>query len=88
MNRRQFLKSTSGLGVALTLPSLRAHSLGGQSLPADITSMSASRLSEAIREQRVRCSEVMQAYRERIHRYNPVYNAIVSMVDDKHVADR
>jgi amidase len=26
--------------------------------------------------------EVMQAYLERIHRYNPVYNAIVSNVDD------
>ena len=51
-------------------------------MPADITSMSASRLSEAIREQRVRCAEVMQAYLQRIHRYNPVYNAIVSMVDD------
>jgi amidase len=51
-------------------------------LPADITELSASRLSAAIRQRHVSCVEVMQAYLERIHRYNPVYNAIVSMVDD------
>ena len=51
-------------------------------LPTDITSMTASWLSEAIREKRVSCVEVMQAYLERIHRYNPVYNAIVSFADD------
>jgi amidase len=44
--------------------------------------MSASQLSVAIRERQVSCVEVMQAYLERIHRYNPVYNAIVSIVDD------
>ena len=81
-NRRQFLKRTSGLGMALTLSARRAHPIGGQSLPADITSMSASLLSKAIRERKVRCLEVMQTYLEKIHRYNPVYNAIVSMVDD------
>ncbi|MBI9083016.1 MAG: hypothetical protein JEZ11_05415 [Desulfobacterales bacterium] len=47
-----------------------------------ITGMSASQLSAAIRERRVSCVEVMQAYLERIHRYNPVYNAIVSMAED------
>ena len=51
-------------------------------LPTDITSMTASQLSEAIREKRVSCVEVMQAYLERIHRYNPVYNAIVSLAGD------
>jgi amidase len=44
--------------------------------------MSASRLSAAIRARHVSCVEVMRAYLERIHRYNPVYNAIVSMVAD------
>jgi amidase len=53
-----------------------------QELPADITSLSASQLSSAIRARQVSCVEVMQGYLERIHRYNPVYNAIVSMVDD------
>lgn len=48
----------------------------------EITSLSASRLSRAIRRRDVACEEVMQAYLERIHRYNPVYNAIVSLVDD------
>ena len=48
----------------------------------EITSMSASSLSGAIQRREVACEEVMQAYLQRIHRYNPVYNAIVSLVDD------
>ena len=44
--------------------------------------MSASQLSAAIRARQVACVDAMQAYLARIHRYNPVYNAIVSMVDD------
>jgi len=51
-------------------------------MPAEITSMSASQLSAAIRERQVSCVETMQAYLERILCFNPVYNAIVSMVDD------
>lgn len=70
LNRRQFLESTSGLGAALALPLLRTGTLLAQELPAEITSMSASQLSAAIREGQVRCVEVMQAYLERIHRCN------------------
>ncbi|MBT4519086.1 MAG: amidase [Halieaceae bacterium] len=66
--------------MALTLP--RASKLRAQELPTQITSMSASELSEAIRHREVSCAEVMRAYLQRIHRYNPIYNAIVSMVDD------
>jgi amidase len=44
--------------------------------------MSASALSAAIRQRHVSCREVMQAYLARIHRYNPVYNAIVSLRDE------
>jgi amidase len=51
-------------------------------LPADITDLSASNLSAAIRQRHVTCVEVMQAYLQRIHRYNPSYTAIVSMLDD------
>lgn len=51
-------------------------------LPAEITAMSASLLSAAIRQRLVSCREVMQAYLERIHRYNPTYNAIVSLLPD------
>jgi amidase len=43
--------------------------------------MSASELSVAIRQRRVACRDVMQAYLSRIERYNPVYNAVVSMLD-------
>ena len=57
-------------------------------LPADPTDMSASVLSAAIRQREITCVEVMQAYLERIHRYNPVYNAIVAMVDDNELIRR
>ena len=82
LNRRQFLSGTSCFGAVLTLPLLRTSTVLAQDLPADITSMSASRLSEAIRARHVSCVAVMQAYLDRIHRYNPVYNAVISMVDE------
>ena len=81
-SRRQFIKGSAGLGVALALPLTWSSETKGQGLPTDITSMTASQLSAAIRARQVSCVEVMRAYLERIHRYNPVYNAIVSMLDD------
>ncbi len=51
-------------------------------LPTEITALSASQLSDAIRAGQVSCVETMQAYLERIHRLNPVHNAIISMLDD------
>ena len=81
MKRREFIAGTTALGAVLILPQRQAK-LFAASLPADLTSLSASDLSTAIRQREVSCVEVMQAYLERIHRYNPVYNAIVSIVDD------
>ena len=78
MDRRQFLGGASSVGVALSLPA----KLEASEIPADITDLSASGLSAAIREQQVSCVEVMRAYLDRIHRYNPVYNAVVSMLND------
>lgn len=80
MDRRDFLKKSTVLGLALASPATRSLEL--KALAEEITSMSASSLSRAIRRQEVACEEVMQAYLQRIHRYNPVYNAIVSLVDD------
>ena len=57
-------------------------SVKAEPMADEITSISASRLSQAIKSRNVSCVEVMQAYLERIHRYNPLYNAIVSLVDD------
>jgi amidase len=79
MDRRKFLAGTGGLGV---LMAIGTRKLAASELPSDLTDMSASVLSAAIDQRHVSCVEVMQAYLERIHRYNPVYNAIVSMVDD------
>lgn len=88
INRRQFLSSTASLGVVLSIPATTGCSTAAGAvtknqtpLPADITELTASQLSLAIKQRRVSCAEVMQAYLNRIQRYNPVYNAIVSMPD-------
>jgi amidase len=80
-NRRRIAENTAALSAA-TLPFFRPGTPSAQEVPAEITSMNASQLSAAIQARRVSCVEVMQAYLERIYRYNPVYNAIVSMVED------
>jgi len=54
----------------------------GAYLPSAITALSAAQLSAAIRARQVSCVETMQACLERIHRLNPVYNAVVSLLDD------
>ena len=77
MDRRQFLSTASQAAVALSLPA----GIAASDLPADLTELPASQLSAAIRERLVSCAEVMRACLERIDRYNPVYNAIVSRVD-------
>jgi amidase len=82
MDRREFMVGASGLGIAMALSATSSGKARASDLPGDITDMSATRLSLAIRQREVSCVEVMQAYLARIHRYNPVYNAIVSMVED------
>jgi len=72
------VRNSLGFGASTLLP----MNLLASELPADLTELSASALSTAIRQREVSCVEVMQAYLSRIHRYNPVYNAIVSLVDD------
>ncbi len=72
LNRRHFLKNTAALSAAFSVPFFRTGATSAQELPADITDMNASQLSAAIRARRVSCVEVMQAYLERIHQYNPV----------------
>jgi len=83
MNRREFLGGASLAGAVASVPLIRARSVFASDLPSDLTDMSASVLSAAIKQRHVTCKEVMQAYLERIHRYNPVYNAIVSLRDDQ-----
>lgn len=82
MNRRKFFKGAAATSLLLSMPFGYSRGLFAGNLPADLTNLSASDLSVAIREKQVSCVEVMKAYLKRIHRYNPVYNAIVSMVDD------
>jgi amidase len=82
MDRREFMGSSSGLGVTLALSATPVRKIIASELPSDITELSAVSLSAAIRNGDVSCVEVMQAYLTQIHRYNPVYNAIVSMVED------
>jgi amidase len=79
MNRRQFIGAGSGLGMALVMPPFPAPR--ASDFPADVTAMTATQLSVAIRHRKVSCREVMRAYLARIERYNPVFNAIVSRGD-------
>ncbi len=82
MDRRKFIKNTLALGAVLSVPIPFSSRLFAANLPSDLTDLSASDLSIAIRTKQASCVEVMQAYLDRIHQYNPVYNAIVSMVSD------
>ena len=46
---------------------------------AALTDLDASALSNAIHDRQLSCTEVMQAYLDRIERLNPTYNAIVNL---------
>ena len=90
MKRRQFLSSSTVTSLALTLPALAGCNTTASSpsktavankSAGDVTSLSASELSWAIKQKQVSCHDVMQAYLDRIELYNPVYNAIVSLQD-------
>ncbi len=48
----------------------------------NITDLTACELSNAIHLKHLSCAEVMQAYLQRIHAVNPIYNAIVSLRAD------
>ena len=62
--------------------------IAAQSPPSELTELSASSLSAVIRDRKASCGEVMQAYLARIHRYNGLYNAIISMLDDDELMRR
>jgi amidase len=53
----------------------------------EITALDAVGLSDAIRERRVSCVEVMNAYLDRIERLNPRVNAIVTLRDRESLID-
>ena len=81
MKRRQFLKTSAGLSAIVVMPRTDLSPIRESSLPPDITAMDAAQLSNAIQTRQVSCAEVMSAYLDQIRRYNPVYNAVVSMAD-------
>ncbi len=62
MDRREFMGGASGLGLAIAISD---KTITAAELPSDLTEMSASTLSAAIRQREVSCVEVMQAYLER-----------------------
>ncbi len=80
LSRRRLLFDSAAAAVAVA--ALRYDRVSAADLPTRITALSASQLSDAIRNGQVSCVETMQAYLERIQRLNPVHNAIVSMLDD------
>lgn len=88
MKRREFLITSVHSSLALSSSMLLPTGLLASELPADITELSASKLSAAIRDRQVSCLEVIQAYLERIERYNPVYNAIVNLAEADSLLDQ
>lgn len=81
IDRRDFLQSAASMGAMLAMPSLVARRASSSVIPDDLTVLSASELSYAIKLRQVSCVDVMQSYLSRIERYNPLYNAIVSLLD-------
>jgi Asp-tRNA(Asn)/Glu-tRNA(Gln) amidotransferase A subunit family amidase len=79
LNRRRFIRNASMLAASSVVPSSSSFAA---SIESDLTALTAGALSTAIRQGDASCVEVMEAYLQRIHRYNPVYNAIVSLVAD------
>lgn len=88
MKRREFLSTSLQGSIAASISMLVPAGLLASELPADITDLSASKLSAAIRDRQVSCLEVMQAYLQRIERYNPVYNAIVNLAESDGLLDQ
>lgn len=83
INRRKFLVKTGQLGVVLAAPSFAACATTTSAIgnASEITQLTASQLSLAIKGRQISCVEVMQSYLARIAKYNPTYNAIVSLQD-------
>lgn len=81
MDRRHFIKNSSLLTLGAGAWGISPGGFAA-ALPTSIVDFSATQLSQAIRLGNVSCVETMQAYLTHIHRYNPTYNAIVSMVED------
>jgi amidase len=88
MKRREFLNTSLQGSLAASISMLVPAGLLASELPADITELPASKLSAAIRDRQVSCIEVMQAYLQRIERYNPVYNAIVNLAEQDGLLDQ
>lgn len=84
MKRRAFIKNSLALGTLSVIPFYTA--CAGAS--TDITSLSALELSIGIKTKQFSCVEVMEAYLSRIHKFNPVYNAIISMADDQKLIEQ
>ena len=87
MKRRDFVKNAAIAGASALSPlttTVAVASWTEEKLPMNdqITALAATQLSGAIRKRDISCKEVMAAFLERIHRYNPTYNAIVSLAND------
>jgi amidase len=76
LTRRHFIESAIGaaVGAGVGAPA-RATTTN------EIVMMTATDLSAAIRNKKVSCREVMNAYLDHIDRVNPQFNAIVTRVD-------
>lgn len=88
--RRSFLSKTSAAAVTMMASNIvSSEEAVAQSAPSnklslpetEIVALPAIDLSAAIRNKRISCVEVMQAYLAQVDRLNPKFNAIVSLRD-------
>lgn len=76
------LQTGTGLAGAVGLKGLSGFSTFAMAEETNsIVSLSAAELSRAIRSRTVSCREVMRAYLDHIEKFNPVFNALVSLRD-------
>ncbi|MEV5551326.1 amidase [Streptomyces sp. NPDC052309] len=78
LDRRRFLAASGALGTGLTLAGGATPAYAEPAKEADgLVAWDARRLSRAIRNRQVSCTEVMEAFLDHIERVNPQVNALV-----------
>lgn len=82
LTRRQFGKGLSSATLlAMSSCNISTLFMEKNTSSSEIVNLDAQSLSNAIQTKKLSCVEVMQAYLTQIERFNPTYNAIVSLRD-------
>lgn len=82
---QSFARVTSAVGAisAAGSAAVAAARPASRDVSTELTSMSATRLAELIRERKVSATEAVQAYLKQIGKVNPVVNAVVTLCGER-----